>query len=263
MSRRLHSLVLNLHHTPARWSPFVTATGVQALRRILESLRSEGYRFVAATECGPTGSEPGSVALTADDGYESHARHLAPLLRELAIPWTVFVLTGAIGRSNRWDLPLMGARERHLTEEEIARLSKDGVSIGAHGATHRDFRSLGDQELAEELVRSRDSLARLTGRRVTAISYPRGGVDRRVALAAHRAGFRIGFGTAGAPELPGDLRALSLRRTALYAPDQIPGMFRWTALRGPRALRWIRPALASLGDALIVGALRAQGGRDA
>ncbi len=261
MMRGLPSFVLTLHHTPARWSLSPTATGVRCLKRLFAALSTEGYRFASMAECAPDGPPRDSILLTADDGYLSHARHLAPLLRELGIPWTVFVLAGSLGGRNRWDSPLVGPRERHLTGNEIAALAAEGVTIGSHGMTHRDFTRLDDETLAEELGRSRDVLRRISGQPVDLVSYPRGRVDARVARAARRAGFRLGFAAARAFRAEPDLTPLAIPRIALYAPDQIPGVFARTALRARGPLTALRPALARLGDALIVTALRIQGGR--
>jgi len=261
MKRGLPSLILTLHHTPAQWSLSATATGIQGLRRLFQDLLAKHYRFASLDDLGPAGLPEGAIALTADDGYESNARHLAPLLRELRIPWTVFVLEGSLGRQNAWDLRLVGPRERHLTQDDIRALADEGVTIGAHGTTHRDLTRLGDAALDEELAGSRERLRRLCGQEVALVSYPRGRVDARVALAAKRAGYRFGFCGASPPRLDPNLRRLAIARTALYSPDQLPGVFARTALSPPRLLASVRPALAGLGDALTVAALRVQGGR--
>jgi len=208
---------------------------------------------------GPLGPPRGSIAITADDGYASHAAHFHPLLRELGVPWTVFVLAGAVGRSNHWDLGGVGIGERHLTTEEIRRLAGEGVTIGSHGMSHRTMTDLPDEALEEELVRSREILRCLSDQGVDAVAYPRGRTDARVAAAARRAGYRLGFalGTAGDGARGAD-SALRLPRTALYAPDQIPGLFEATALRAPRALRALRTALQRLGGGLVTAALTAR-----
>ena len=261
MKRGLPSSILTLHHTPARWSFSATATGVQALRRLFQDLLAEGHSFASLEDLGSGGHAEGAIAVTVDDGYESNARHLAPLLRELRIPWTVFVLEGSLGRQNAWDSPLAGPRERHVTADEIRALADEGVTIGAHGTTHRDLTRLGDAALEGELAGSRERLTKLCGREVAFVSYPRGRVDARVALAAKRAGFRLGFCGARAPRLDAGLVRFAIARTALYSPDQLPGVFARTALSPPRLLASVRPALAGLGDALTVAALRVQGGR--
>ena len=258
----LPPLVLALHQTPARaaWSPM--ALGANPLRRLLAGLLARGYRFLPLDRVGPEGPGPGEALLTVDDGYASTASVLAPLARELGIPWCVFILVGAVGSRNDWDLRGVSSPERHLNAEEIGALAAEGVSIGSHGIRHVDLTRLSDHQLAVELASSRAWLEAATGARVEAVSYPWGRVDARVARAAKRAGYRIGFALrerrrriAFVPEL----RGFAIPRTALYAPDQIPGLFEASTLAMPRAGRIVREGAGSLGGWLVARALEASG----
>ncbi len=250
-------VVLALHHSPPRFSLAPMAVSIPALRRILGSLLDAGYRFAALDEVGPSGPPPGAIALTADDGYASQVAYLSPLLRELGVPWGVFVLVGQLGGTNRWDVGWVSPRERHLTVDEVRWLAGEGVAIGSHGITHRRLTSLPDGALAEELVASRERLERITGRPVDAIAYPWGAADARVTAAAGRAGYRLGFG----PRRRGQAGAdpLQIPRTALYAPDQIHALFAATALRAPGPLQVFRAGLAGIGRGLIGVAVAARG----
>jgi len=194
-----------------------------------------------------------------DDGYASNMLHLAPLLRELGIPWAVFVLVRTLGATNRWDLGWVGHRERHLSAEDVRSLAAEDVTVGSHGAAHEDMTRLGDRALSETLSGSKRRLEDLTGRPVDAISYPWGRVDARVARAARSAGYRVGFSLRAPRALPAELRPLAPPRTVLYAPDQIPGLYRATAPWTARPIRDVRGALASLGGALVFAALALRG----
>jgi peptidoglycan/xylan/chitin deacetylase (PgdA/CDA1 family) len=251
MIRALPPLTLALHQTPARasWAPL--AVGARALRAILGRLRDKGYRFLRLEDVGPAGVPAGAALLTVDDGYASNGEVLAPLARELGIPWSVFVLVGAAGGRNDWDLRGVSPQERHLREEEIRALAAEGVGIGSHGMTHRDFTRLDEAALAAELADSKAWLERATGRSVDSLSAPWGRVDNRVAAAARAAGYRRCFGLRG--------RGLFLPRTALYAPDRIPGLFEATALSAPRAGRALRDGAGALGGWLVARALAATG----
>lgn len=264
MSARGHfpPLVLALHQTPRRatWSPL--AVGAEPLRALLLDLAERGYRFLPLDEIGPDGPPPGTALLTVDDGYASTIEVLAPLARELGIPWSVFLLVGAVGSRNDWDLHGVSLPERHLREEEIVALAGEGVGIGSHGMNHLDWTRLGDAALHDELVASRAWLERATGRRVDALSYPWGRVDARVAAAARAAGYRLGFALRGMSVAERAARAvpgLAIPRLALYSPDQIPGLFAATALRAPRAGRFLRDRAGALGGWLVARALAASG----
>ncbi len=258
----LPPLVLTLHQTPRRatWSPL--AVGAGPLRSLLHDLLRRGYRFLPLDDIGSEGPPPGTALLTVDDGYASTVEVLAPLARELGIPWSVFLLVGAVGTRNDWDLHGVSLPERHLREEEIVALAGEGVGIGSHGVHHLDWTRLSDGALREELTASRAWLERATGRRIDALSYPWGRVDARVAAAARAAGYRLGFALRGVRDAERAERAvpgLAIPRLALYAPDQIPGLFAATAVRAPRAGRFLRDRAGALGGWLVARALAASG----
>lgn len=81
---------------------------------------------------------------------------------------------------------------------DVAALARTGFEIGFHTRRHLQMTLLGDGELDAALTDGRAELEELAGARVTAISYPHGLADARVAAAARRAGFEVGF--TGRPE---------------------------------------------------------------
>lgn len=258
------SLVLALHQTPARNAFAPMAVGVPALRRILALLSRRGYRFVGLDAVGPAGLPDGTATVTVDDGYASNARHLGPLLRELGIPWTVFISVAAVGGANTWDVRWVGQRERHLTRDEVRTLAREGVTVGSHGMEHEDLTKAGATPLAEALDASRVALEAITERPVDAIAYPWGRVDARVAAAARRAGYRVGFTLNGGRRMPSSLAGMAIPRTPVYAPDQILALFDTTAPWSPRPCRAVRAAMTRTGRALVETALAARrlgGGR--
>jgi glycosyltransferase involved in cell wall biosynthesis/peptidoglycan/xylan/chitin deacetylase (PgdA/CDA1 family) len=85
-----------------------------------------------------------------------------------------------------------------LTRDAVAALAADGFEIGFHTLRHEALDTLGGAELARALRAGRADLEAAAGRPLTAIAYPHGRADARVAAAARAAGFRDGFiGPAG------------------------------------------------------------------
>jgi peptidoglycan/xylan/chitin deacetylase (PgdA/CDA1 family) len=92
-----------------------------------------------------------------------------------------------------------------MRREDVASLADAGFEIGFHTLRHDPLPSLEDESLELALREGRAELERVVGRRLTAISYPHGRADARVALAAGRAGFEQGFtGVAAAVTPSGD-----------------------------------------------------------
>jgi len=133
-------------------------------------------------------ARPDAVVLTFDDGERSVVELALPLLRAAGLTAAVFMTTGWIGA------------EGYLSADELRALRDEaGWSVGTHGVTHRYLSDLSDQQVREELVQSRDALARLLGPRgpdaatdadrPLHMSLPGGRADRRVIAAARRAGY--------------------------------------------------------------------------
>jgi peptidoglycan/xylan/chitin deacetylase (PgdA/CDA1 family) len=76
---------------------------------------------------------------------------------------------------------------------DVAELAAAGQEIGFHTLCHDPLPALDDTELNAALQDGREALERLAGRRLTAISYPHGKADARVAANARAAGYEWGF----------------------------------------------------------------------
>ena len=121
-----------------------------------------------------------SLSITFDDGYTDSLTVIAPLLCARQIPFHVFVSSARMNGTDR----------KYLSPAQVVELSNmPGVTIGAHGATHRSLTSLSSSELAAELRASKVDLEAVLQKPVTTMSYPYGHVNDDVRKAAHNAGF--------------------------------------------------------------------------
>jgi peptidoglycan/xylan/chitin deacetylase (PgdA/CDA1 family) len=80
-----------------------------------------------------------------------------------------------------------------LTRSQLRALVEAGFELGFHTLHHENLVQLDDSQLSRALAEGRDDLADIGGRALTALSYPYGRADERVALAARRHGFELGF----------------------------------------------------------------------
>ena len=124
-----------------------------------------------------------SMSITFDDGYTDALTVIAPLLCARQIPFHVFVSSARMNGTDR----------KYLSPAQVVELSNmPGVSIGAHGASHRSLTSLSSSELAAEIRASKVDLETVLQKPVTTMSYPFGHVDESVCKATHDAGFIFG-----------------------------------------------------------------------
>lgn len=140
----------------------------QRFRAHLELALRLGYRFVPAAMVAQGRAGALDLAITFDDGVLSVAQRGAPILAELGIPWTLFVVSGwADGRHSFGNGIMMGWAE-------VESLAAQGVEIGSHSVSHPDFGSLSPGLAQRELVESRRLIEARTGIRTTSFAIPMG-----------------------------------------------------------------------------------------
>jgi peptidoglycan/xylan/chitin deacetylase (PgdA/CDA1 family) len=216
------------------------------------------------------------LLLTFDDGWADTSDLALPALRRAGLPAAVFVATDAVadhhpvwwqeacrldGSAPEGSLDRVralaqdrSAREallaRRLTErpmpvrqmlrpEDLASLWRSQMAIGSHSAGHLPLTDLTDEEIADDLGRSRRALAQWLGDEPQAkktalrcLAFPHGRWDDRVLSHARAAGFDVFFGSepclnslAGLPALPFGRISLTTAvvagRDGRFAPDRL------------------------------------------
>ena len=165
---------------------------VDRFRAQVELLLEAGFRFTTVAGLVALASEgvappPGNVALTFDDGMDNNVSVVLPLLREYAIPATVYVISGLVGQPNPWMAAASGARM--MTADELRELQAAGVELGAHTVTHPDLAGLDREACLREAAESRVAVAEIAGRPVTTFAYPFNRSSPAAIAAARDAGF--------------------------------------------------------------------------
>jgi len=202
------------------------------LERQLDWLR-ERYTVVPllelTTRIAKAATVRGLAAITFDDGYAGAFTYAWPVLRELRLPATVFIVAQAPGHPQGfwWDHPAIAAattpqrRERWLTDlrgdaslisgalgggggggdpapethlpatwSVVAAAAAAGLDVGVHSATHRTLTRLDDAELEQEIKTAAEVIYARTRAEPTTFSYPYGIWDARVHRAVRAAGYR-------------------------------------------------------------------------
>jgi peptidoglycan/xylan/chitin deacetylase (PgdA/CDA1 family) len=205
-----------------RDDPHRLATSPRHLRSHLRLLRRIGYGFTVAGDFSER--EPGLACLTFDDGWRDALDAVVPALQEAGAPASFYVCPGWWGGEH----PDLGGRAGTLlAEAEVAELARLGMEIGSHSVTHRDLRSLPDDELAAELRDSKHAIEAATGRTCRTFAYPYGLRDERVVAAVANAGYEVALTWGG-----GDWRPLEVPR--LPAPPRGGGVTLGLKLAGIR-----------------------------
>lgn len=136
------------------------------------------------------------VAITVDDLFCSFVENGLPELLVRKIPVTVFVPTGYLGRKSAWED--YGGENRVgemvASAEELKRISAfETVHFGSHCVTHPDMARLSEADARRELRDSKESLEKIVGRGVNALSFPYGSYTERDLKLAREAGYQFCF----------------------------------------------------------------------
>jgi peptidoglycan/xylan/chitin deacetylase (PgdA/CDA1 family) len=243
-------MVLTYHKIGSQFELGITTVARTRFGCHLDLFRELNRKTVCATEAARSPCERDRVAVTFDDGYESVFTEALPEMQSRGTVGTVFVVVGAVGKHNTWDVKLSPKPFRHLSWPQIMDLAGSGFEIGSHTLSHRDLTRLDTGRLRQELATSRKIIEDHTGVPVSAISYPFGRYTQRVLDEAVEAGYTCGF--TSSPNDRGNQMALG--RLGVYAIDDRRSLQRKLRVRPGYRLECLKSrviASLSLGTTLV------------
>jgi peptidoglycan/xylan/chitin deacetylase (PgdA/CDA1 family) len=179
--------------------PYLTVSAKE-FRNQIEWLLKHQYQFLTLSEFlaaqnGKTSPHRKSVLLTFDDAFADLEENALPILNELGISATIFVVTSQIGGTNAWEKQKGWTDSlRLLSEEQIRHWSSQGIQFGAHSHFHKDLRQLSQVELKEELLQCKSNLEQIIGEKIFSFAYPFGAYNESVRISVSQV-FDLAFTT--------------------------------------------------------------------
>jgi peptidoglycan/xylan/chitin deacetylase (PgdA/CDA1 family) len=223
--RARRSFILCYHGvgvSTSRVDPGFLRVRPDVFRAQLELLLEAGFEFVTVSEfaarCRHGQPPAGLASLSFDDGMDDNHDVVLPILVELGLPATVYVITGLIGKANPWLAPASGRRMMNVAE--LRALAAVGIEIGAHTITHPDLSKLDYARCLEEVGGSRRELERILDTHVTTFAYP----FCRYGPAARTAVETAGFDSAVTCQGAGSWEPYELKRSLITGKDGL-GIF--------------------------------------
>lgn len=119
--------------------------------------------------------------VTFDDGDITNYTKARPILKELGVKASFFIIGEWVGASG------------YMNWRQIKELKDNGMTIGAHGMTHRILTELNDGELDYELRESKRVLEENLSCSVDTLSIPRGFYSQKVTNKAKEIGYKTIF----------------------------------------------------------------------
>lgn len=193
---------------------YVTPT---LLRDQLRGLLRAGLRASSPAELR---EHEAAFSVTIDDACESALQRALPILLELRVQATLYVVAGRLGGTNDWEVAVGEPCERLMDEAQVRTWLASGQRIGSHTLTHPRLTALDDAAAREELQASRLALEDRFQQPVTELCYPFGAHDERIRHLTREAGY-----TSAVTVEPGTVQATCdpLRLPRLLARHRWPG----------------------------------------
>lgn len=168
---------------------FIVSITPEQLRVHLETIKNNGFNTITYTDyynyiTKGTKLPEKPVLITFDDGYTNNYTYLFPLLKELEMKATIFVVTSTVGTTP--------GQYPHFTWEQAKEMNDSGyVDIQSHTHTHSDMTALTAEEVRYEFRMSRYLIEKNLGKKCEFLAYPYGYYNTDVLNTATDAGFLI------------------------------------------------------------------------
>ncbi len=185
--------VLMYHHVLPNPSNSI-AISPETFDRQMKWLHDNGYHAVSMTQLidfVQTGRRlpDKPVLLTFDDDRANQLKNAVPILKKYGFTATFFV-------TKKW---IVGSSKYFMHESDLKKLADEGYDVESHTNSHtflvaksEDYAHM-KQRLWGETDGMRVWLSDVTGKPVTALAYPGGGVDKLSPRLAKEAGYAVAF----------------------------------------------------------------------
>lgn len=127
----------------------------------------------------PAEEAPAVCVITFDDGWRDNLTVAWPILKRHDVPATIFVVSDwiAAGRNEHGDF---------VRPDELGLLSRAGIEIGAHTASHPRLDRVDEREAEAEMRGAKEAVERWTDGPCRVFAYPYGAHDETTAALARR-----------------------------------------------------------------------------
>jgi Predicted xylanase/chitin deacetylase len=130
---------------------------------------------------------PKTVVITLDDAQINNYFNAYPILKELSLKATVFVITSTIDTN-----------PAHITSSQIKEMNENNIDIESHTEYHSPDKKLALLPYSvqlQHLKESKESLEKLLNKQVNYVCYPYGSYNSDTLKAAAEVGYKIGVTT--------------------------------------------------------------------
>ncbi|MBN1842114.1 MAG: polysaccharide deacetylase family protein [Deltaproteobacteria bacterium] len=161
-------------------------------------LKYEGFSTISLKEylnylLGDEQPSGKKVVITFDDGFKNNYTEAFAVLKKYRFAATIFISTEHIGGTCSWERDKSIPELPMLTWDEIEEMSDYGINFESHACGHRYLSKLSENEARDELMMSKSTIEKRTGRQVDFFCHPYGDWSEQTKLLAKECGYKGAF----------------------------------------------------------------------
>jgi len=163
-------------------------------------LKKQNFVFYTASELIDFYRENGGfpargITVTFDDGWKDNYTNAFPILRDLQIKATVFLVPSCIGRTTVKVVADGESEREHLALTDIRAMSDFGIEFGSHTLNHKLLHQISLSEIEFEISESKKKIENLLQKPCRVFAYPAGFFTETAQAAVKDAGYIAAFST--------------------------------------------------------------------
>lgn len=148
----------------------------------MKYLKNNGYKTISLNELFIDNQEK-NIVLTFDDGYQNVYKNAFPIMKNLGLSGTVFVITDFVGK------------DRYMNWSELNELKKEGWQIESHTITHPNLTNIDSKSAWNQILNSKLEIEKNIKGNVQSFSYPAGKYNDEVVKLVKEAGYKNAVST--------------------------------------------------------------------
>lgn len=175
-------------------------TSPKNFARQMRYLKQRNFEFYTASELIEHYREkgafpPNAITLTFDDGWKDNYTNAFPILRELQIKATIFLVPSCINQTTDKVVAEGEKAREHLSQNDILEMSEYGIEFGSHTLNHKLLHQISTEEIEFEVTESKKEIENLVQKTCKVFAYPAGFFTDEAQKAVKKAGYIAAFST--------------------------------------------------------------------
>ena len=130
-----------------------------------------------------------SFVVTFDDGFEDNFLNAFPILKKYNFKATIYLVPNQ--KTNHWEEKNTSVLSNLLNNEQILQMQNSGlIEFGSHTLSHVNLSTINDEQLLNELKKSKEEVEKITNQECEAFAYPYGKFDDNIVNSVKKVGYK-------------------------------------------------------------------------